>query len=49
MVAWLIIRSALRRPESRGLHYTLDYPEPNPKLEKIPTILDPITMHYCRS
>ncbi len=27
-VGLLIIESALRRHESRGLHYTLDYPEP---------------------
>jgi L-aspartate oxidase len=38
-VADLIIRSALTRKESRGLHYTLDYPELLP--EAVDTILVP--------
>jgi L-aspartate oxidase len=41
-VARLIIRSAQQREESRGLHYTLDYPEPNPNLQQINSILDPM-------
>ena len=40
LVSQLIVNSALDRKESRGLHYTLDYPELNPKLAQ-PTILQP--------
>jgi L-aspartate oxidase len=39
MVAELIIKSAMRRKESRGLHYTLDYPEQ--AAHSSPTILKP--------
>jgi len=38
-VARLIIRSALKRKESRGLHYTLDFPETLP--EPVDTVLAP--------
>ena len=39
VVADLIIRSAMQRKESRGLHYTLDYPEALPNAQD--TILTP--------
>ena len=41
VVGNLIIESALSRHESRGLHYTLDFPEPDTSAAPTDTVLTP--------
>lgn len=40
-IAELIVESAIRRKESRGIHYTLDYPDTDQSGKPQPTILEP--------
>jgi L-aspartate oxidase len=44
-VAELIIRMALTRKESRGLHYTLDYPERDEVNYKRDSLLSSGSLH----
>ena len=45
-IADLIVQSAQRRRESRGLHYNIDFPDRDPN-QAVPTVLIPITMCHA--
>jgi len=45
LVANLIVRSAMGRKESRGLHYILNYPYADRRMDGVNTILDPASFH----
>ncbi len=47
LVADIIVRSALERSESRGLHYIRDFPERDPALDGQPTVLAPPGSRYA--
>jgi L-aspartate oxidase len=47
LVADLIIASALTRKESRGLHYTLDYPASREDIPPRNTVLVPVNFAGC--
>lgn len=46
LIADIIVRSALERSESRGLHYIRDFPERDPALDGQPTVLAPPGSRY---
>lgn len=45
LVSSLVVESAIARRESRGLHYVLEYPEPNPAFQRDTVIRKNIAAH----